>query len=30
MDAIGYDVLAIHHIALEDDPRYPDIEEYIS
>ncbi len=30
MDAVGYDVLAIHHLALEDDPRYPDNEEYIS
>ena len=30
MDAIGSDVLTIHHLALEDDPRYPDNEEYIS
>ena len=30
MDAVGYDVLVIHHLALEDDPRYPDNEEYIA
>ncbi|MDJ0274218.1 MAG: hypothetical protein NYU90_03350 [Aigarchaeota archaeon] len=30
MDAIGHDVLTIHHLALEDDPRYADNEEYIS
>ncbi len=30
MDAVGYDVLLIHHLALEDDPRYPDNEEYIA
>lgn len=30
MDAVGHDVLTIHHLALEDDPRYGDNEEYIA